>query len=267
LFLGPTGVGKTHLSKTLARILFGSENALIKIDMSEFMEKHNVSRLIGAPAGYVGYEEGGKMTEAVRKNPYSIILFDEIEKAHPDVFNMLLQIMEDGNLTDAKGRKVDFKNTIIIMTSNLGTDILSRQASIGFNNKDDSRSNYDKLKTSVLENVEKSFRPEFVNRLDKIIVFYPLGKKEIRKIVDLELSKLERRLLLKQFGLKVDARARDYIAEKSFSNEFGARPIRKFITDNIEDQISDAILSERYQPGNSIELELRDDKIVLSPKS
>jgi ATP-dependent Clp protease ATP-binding subunit ClpC len=263
IFLGPTGVGKTELAKVLSKEIFGNPEALVKIDMSEFMERHNVSRLVGAPAGYVGYEEGGKLTEKIRKNPYSVILFDEIEKAHPEIFNILLQIMEDGTLTDAKGRVVDFKNTIIIMTSNLGTDILRRQSSIGFNNANSGKAKYDRLKESVMETVEKSFRPEFINRLDQIIVFYPLEEKTLKKIVDLQLEELMDRLKQQGYLIVIDKAVKSWIAEKSYKPEFGARPVRKFIQDNIEPLISDAILSERCIKGQSIKLCLVKDTLVL----
>lgn len=267
LFLGPTGVGKTELAKVLARDIFGSENSLVKLDMSEFMEKHNVARLIGAPAGYIGYEEGGKLTETIRKNPYSIILFDEIEKAHPEVFNILLQIMEDGELSDAKGRKVDFRNCILILTSNLGTDVLRRRSAIGFNNSSSSEEKYQLLKRSVMETVEKSFRPEFINRLDQIIVFYPLDGKSLRRIVDLQLEELRLRLKNQQYNLEVPSKVRDFIAKKSFNEQFGARPIRKYIADHIETLLSDAILSEQLLPGNTIKISLHDNNIVLAKPS
>lgn len=263
IFLGPTGVGKSELAKTLAKEMLGNENSIIKIDMSEFMERHNVSRLVGAPAGYVGFEEGGKLTEMVRKNPFSIILLDEIEKAHPEVFNILLQILEDGELTDAKGRKVDFKNTIIIMTSNLGTDILNKQAIIGFNNKS-SDIEFQKLKENVMESVKKHFKPEFINRIDKIIVFEPLSKESIRKIVDIELLDLKKRLSQLKLSITLDRGARDWIAEKGFSPEFGARPIRKVISDYIETPISEGILTEEFSSGNSVKITAEKDLLKLS---
>ncbi|MFA6963635.1 MAG: ATP-dependent Clp protease ATP-binding subunit [Patescibacteria group bacterium] len=263
IFLGPTGVGKTELAKVLAREVFGSSDNLFKIDMSEFMEKHNVARLIGAPAGYIGYEEGGKLTEKVRKNPYLVILFDEIEKAHPEVFNILLQIMEDGVLTDAKGRKIDFKNTIIIMTSNLGTDVLRQGSAIGFT-KNDSDSQYSHLKSSILDTVEKTFRPEFINRLDKVIIFYPLKEKSLRTIVDLQAEELIERLKSGGYTLEIPNDVRDFIATKSHNPQYGARPIRKFIAEHIENMITDAILAEKYQSGDSIICQLKDDLIVLA---
>lgn len=263
IFLGPTGVGKTELAKVLAKEIFGTDKALVKIDMSEFSEKHNVSRLIGAPAGYVGYEEGGKLTEKIRQNPYSVILFDEIEKAHPEVFNILLQIMDDGTLTDAKGRTVDFKNTIIIMTSNLGTDIIRRQAAIGFGHSKSAQNKYDMMKDNVIETVEKTFRPEFINRLDKIIVFSQLDKTTVRKIVDLQLFDLTKRLKNKKVELIVPAKVRDLIAEKSFSEDYGARPVRKFIADNIETLLSDRLLEAEIIDKITIILGLKEKQIVL----
>lgn len=263
IFLGPTGVGKSELAKVLAKELLGNEQNLIKIDMSEFMERHNVSRLVGAPAGYIGYEEGGKLTEIVRKNPYSIILLDEIEKAHPEVFNILLQIMEDGILTDAKGRKVDFKNTIIIMTSNLGTDILRRQANIGFETRKEDDEQYEKLKENIIEAVEKHFKPEFINRLDKIVIFRPLSKESIKKIVDIQISDLRKRLTESKLKLKIDSRARNWIAQKGYDPQFGARPIRRVIMENVESQLSEAILAEKFKAGDTVAITLVGDKIVL----
>ena len=263
IFLGPTGVGKTELAKVLAKEVLGNENALVKIDMSEFMERHNVARLVGAPAGYIGFEEGGKLTETVRKNPYSIILLDEIEKAHPEVYNILLQIMDEGHLTDAKGRKIDFRNTIVILTSNLGTDIMRKQASIGFADGEDKKAEYTRLKENILENVEKSFKPEFINRLDQIVVFYPLDQKSIRKIVDLQLHDLEKRLLEQNLKLEISSAVRDRIAKNSFSKEFGARPVKKYIADHLEMAISEAILKEKYKPDDTISIDLAGNKITL----
>ncbi len=263
IFLGPTGVGKTELAKVLAKEIFGSDKALIKIDMSEFSEKHNVARLIGAPAGYVGYEEGGKLTEKIRQNPYSVILFDEIEKAHPEVFNILLQIMDDGTLTDAKGRTVDFKNTIIIMTSNLGTDIIRRQAAIGFGHSKSDQNKYEMMKENVIETVEKTFRPEFINRLDKIIVFSSLNQTTVRKIVDLQLAELIKRLESKKVKLVVPAKVRDLIAEKSYSEDYGARPVRKYIADKIETLLSDKLLEAEIAEEITIKLIVQDNNIAL----
>ncbi|PIS07611.1 hypothetical protein COT78_02845 [Candidatus Berkelbacteria bacterium CG10_big_fil_rev_8_21_14_0_10_43_13] len=263
IFLGPTGVGKTELAKVLAREIFGSEKTLVKIDMSEFAEKHNVARLIGAPAGYIGYEEGGKLTEKIRQNPYSVILFDEIEKAHPEVFNILLQIMDEGALTDAKGRTVDFKNTIIIMTSNLGTDIIRRQAAIGFGHSKSDQGRYEMMKENVIETVEKTFRPEFINRLDKVIVFSPLSKIVIRKIVDLQIGELVTRLANKNIKLVVPIDVRKFIADKSYSDDYGARPIRKFIADKIESILSDKLLEHDTAENLTLKLKLEKDKIIL----
>lgn len=264
IFLGPTGVGKSELAKVIAEEILGSEKALVKIDMSEFMERHNLSRLLGAPAGYVGYEEGGKLTEIVRKNPYSVILLDEIEKAHPEVFNILLQVMEDGELTDAKGRKVDFKNTIIIMTSNLGTDALTKQATIGFNKSSNLQEQYKKLESNVLEAVEKHFKPEFVNRLDKIIVFKPLDKSAIRKIVDIQIRDLKYRLERNNYKLVVSKEALQWIAENGFDPKFGARPIRKVISESIEAPLSDLILSDDLNKDDLIKVDLKSNKLALA---
>ncbi len=263
LFLGPTGVGKTHLSKTLAKILFGTEENLIKIDMSEFMEKHNVSRLVGAPAGYVGYDDGGKLTEAVRRKPYSIILFDEIEKAHPEVFNILLQILEDGYLTDAKGRRVNFRNAIIIMTSNLGTSDLKRVDEIGFHANNNSESKYEAMKKLVMETTKKELRPELINRLDSIIVFRPLSKPSISRIVDINLKELIARMKKQGLQLSVGNEAKNYISETGYSDEFGARPIRRIITDKFEDPISEAIIGGLFVSGDKIKTHLVDKHIIF----
>ncbi len=263
IFLGPTGVGKTELAKILAQEVLGDRNALIKIDMSEFMERHNVSRLIGAPAGYIGYEEGGKLTESVRRNPYSVILFDEIEKAHPEVFNILLQIMEDGELTDARGRKVDFKNTILVMTSNLGTNMLNKQAAIGFSHSHDDKAQYDKLKDNVKSALEEFFRPEFLNRVDKIIIFRPLSKESILEIAKLQLNELITRLSDHKIHLKIDSSVYEWIVERGFNPDFGARPIRKIIADNIEDLLAEEILRESINTGNSVKITVKSDKIAI----
>ena len=263
IFLGPTGVGKSELAKVIAEEVLGDRKSLIKIDMSEFMERHNVSRLVGAPAGYIGYEEGGKLTEIVRKNPYTVILLDEIEKAHPEVFNILLQIMEDGELTDAKGRKVDFKNTIIIMTSNLGTDTLTRNAAIGFSRGDELGDKYEKLKTGILESLEKHYKPEFLNRVDKVIVFKPLDRNAIKKIVDLELNKLKDRLLENNLILEFDKKIKEFVAEKGFDPNFGARPIRKVIAEEIEVPLSDKILYEEFLPNSKILISFENNKATF----
>lgn len=264
IFLGPTGVGKSELAKVLALEVLGDKNAIIKVDMSEFMERHNVARLIGAPAGYVGYEEGGKLTEAVRRNPYSIILLDEIEKAHPEVFNILLQIMEDGELTDARGRKVDFKNVILIMTSNLGTDELSRQTTIGFNNRKTADAEFEALKENVQKALENFFRPEFLNRVDKTIVFRPLSEDSIKKIVELQIKELSERVADQKISLKVDEKVKDWIAENGFDPDFGARPIRKEISDNIEAPLAEALLEDKFQPGDDVNVTLKNKHVALA---
>lgn len=264
IFLGPTGVGKTELVKVLSQEFFGRDDALVKIDMSEFVERHNVSRLVGAPAGYVGFEEGGKLTEKVRRNPYSLILFDEIEKAHPDIFNILLQILEDGELTDAKGRRVDFRNTLIVMTSNIGTDFASKQTNIGFENSSKAE-NYQKIKDKILPSLEKKFRPEFINRVDSIIVFNPLSEATIRKIVDIEINKLSERISEQNITLEVEGGAKDFIAKRGYKPEFGARPMRKVISELIEAPISEAILRDSVQIGETIvvKFDANEDKLAL----
>ncbi len=266
IFLGPTGVGKTELVKVLAREVYGSEKSLIKIDMSEFMEKHNVSRLVGAPAGYIGYEEGGQLTERVRRQPYSIILFDEIEKAHPDVFNMLLQIMEDGELTDAKGRRVDFRNTLIIMTSNSGTDLFNSTASIGFNGNKKSKDNtvYEKMVERVNETIEKQFRPEFINRIDKIIIFKPLDEKSIIKISQLELNKLAKRMQSHKITLSFSDQVIKWVAKAGYKPEYGARPMRRIVTDKIENILSEELLAEKFTSGDNIIIDLREKNILFT---
>lgn len=266
IFLGPTGVGKTELAKVLAQELFGSREALIKIDMSEFMERHNVSRLVGAPPGYVGYDEAGKLTEQVRQKPYSLILFDEIEKASPDVFNILLQILEDGELSDAKGKRVNFRNTIIIMTSNIGMHKLNEQAIIGFSGMKNSKSisnDYEKMKDEVIKDLKGEFRPELLNRLDKIIVFKPLSKKEIIEITKLQLLNLVQRMQLEKINLQFNNDVIKFIAEKGYDPKFGARPIRRAISEEIEDPLSEAILSGKFATDNTIKVNILNNKITF----
>jgi ATP-dependent Clp protease ATP-binding subunit ClpB len=249
LFLGPTGVGKTELARALAEFLFDTEDSMVRIDMSEFMEKHSVARLIGAPPGYVGYEEGGYLTEAVRRRPYAVILLDEIEKAHPDVFNVLLQVLDDGRLTDGQGRTVDFRNTVIIMTSNLGSQVILEYAGEG---------NYARMKGAVMEIVQKSFRPEFVNRIDDIVVFHPLGTPQIRAIVDIQLGYLRARLQERDMGLELDDQARDLIGEAGFDPVYGARPLKRAIQQQIENPLAQRILKGEFVPGSRIRATVRD---------
>ncbi|HUS26460.1 MAG TPA: ATP-dependent Clp protease ATP-binding subunit [Nevskiaceae bacterium] len=257
IFLGPTGVGKTELGRVLAREFFGSESALIKIDMSEFGEHHNVSRLVGAPAGYVGYDDGGQLTDKIRRQPYSLVLFDEVEKAHPDVFNMLLQILEDGALTDAKGRKIDFTNTIVIMTSNVGAEKLQKEASLGFHAvRADDMKDLDDLhaanKDKVLDDLKKTMRPELLNRIDKMVVFRALTKKDIYKIIDLQISELQKRLQKHGLGLQLTTAAKNYLLDKGYDAHNGVRPLRRLIQDTIEDHVATALLDETYQKGDIV---------------
>jgi ATP-dependent Clp protease ATP-binding subunit ClpC len=263
IFLGPTGVGKTELAKALAEFMFGSEDALLQVDMSEFMERHAVSRLVGAPPGYVGYDQGGQLTEAVRRRPYQVVLLDEIEKAHPEVFNMLLQIMEDGQLTDAKGRKVDFRNTIIIMTSNVGASRLNRQQAFGFGTTEDDQqraeSEYDEIKEKVLEELKRAFKPEFLNRVDKVLVFHPLTRDELREIVDIQLARLVPRLTEQGLRFEISDEAKDRILDQGYEPEFGARPLRRAIRDLIEDPLSEKLLSGDVLPGDRIAVDAEED--------
>jgi ATP-dependent Clp protease ATP-binding subunit ClpC len=254
IFLGPTGVGKTELARALAEGLFGSEDALIRLDMSEYMEKHTVSRMIGSPPGYVGYDEGGQLTEKVRRKPYSVILLDEIEKAHPDVFNILLQVLEDGRLTDGHGRTVDFRNTVIIMTSNLGADLITRDKSLGFraDSGEESQGQYEKMKGRVLENIKTAFRPEFLNRLDETIVFRNLTEAELRQIVSLLLSQVERLLKEQGYGLEVTDKAIDLIIKQGYDTKFGARPLKRAIQRLIEDTVSEEMLRHNLAPGDTV---------------
>ncbi len=263
MFLGPTGVGKTELTKTLAEFMFGSEDALIQLDMSEFMERHSIARLVGAPPGYVGYEDAGQLTEAIRRRPYSIVVFDEIEKAHPEAFNMLLQIMEEGQLTDARGRRVDFRNALIVMTSNIGADTIKRGANLGFSMPTDvaaeERQSYEEMKKKVNEQLRRAFRPEFLNRVDATIVFRPLTQDEIKQIVDLELIKVGNRLIEHAITLEITEEARTWIATKGYDPEYGARPLRRLIQNEVEDALSDGILSGKFQLASMIRLTV-DDK-------
>ncbi len=269
IFLGPTGVGKTLLARALAEFMFGSEDALIKIDMSEFMERHTVSRLVGAPPGYIGYEEGGQLTEAVRRKPYSVILLDEIEKAHPEAFNILLQIMEDGNLTDAKGRRVDFRNTILIMTSNIGAELIQREGTLGFAVAEDptkkAQIDYQAMKDKVLSQLKQTFRPEFLNRIDAVIVFHPLTPGHVRQIVDLELKRIRKQLAEQQIGLEVTDAAKDLLAKRGYDRQFGARPLRRIIQNLIEDPLAEAILAGRFKPGSTVLIDVRDELLTIEP--
>ena len=264
IFSGPTGVGKTELAKALAEAVFGSEDNMIRVDMSEFMEKHSTSKLIGSPPGYVGYDDGGHLTELIRKKPYSVILFDEIEKAHPDVFNIMLQILDDGRLTDSKGRHVNFKNTIIIMTSNVGASMITNTSKLGFSvAEDEQKDKYEKLKDTVMEEMKKSFRPEFLNRIDDIIVFAHLSKPEIREIVDLMLNDLFKRLESQNLKIEVTDEVKDYLGDAGYSEAYGARPLRRLIQKRIEDGLAEEILSGKYSEGDKIVLKLKDEKIVF----
>jgi ATP-dependent Clp protease ATP-binding subunit ClpC len=269
IFLGPTGVGKTELVRALAEFMFGKEDALIRLDMSEFMERHTVARLVGAPPGYVGYDEGGQLTEAVRRKSYCVILLDEIEKAHPDVFNILLQVFDDGHLTDAKGRRVDFRNAIIVMTSNIGAETIRKGAGIGFATKADEskqrEQNYELMKEKLLGELKKTFRPEFLNRIDGVLVFHSLSKEHIRKIVDLNLASVTRQLAEKGISLEVTDAAKDLLADKGYDEVFGARPLRRVIQDRVEDKLSEELLRGKFQYGDTIVVDVEEGEIVLRP--
>jgi ATP-dependent Clp protease ATP-binding subunit ClpC len=267
ILLGPTGVGKTELTKALAEFMFGSEEALVQLDMSEFMERHSVARLVGAPPGYVGYEDAGQLTEALRRRPYSIVVFDEVEKAHPEAFNMLLQIMEEGQLSDARGRRVDFRNAIVIMTSNVGADMIKRQTSLGFaprrdEEKDEERS-YEEMREKLMNQLKRVFRPEFLNRVDATIVFKSLTKDEITQIVDLELDKVRERLKEHQITLDVTDDGRALLADEGYDPDYGARPLRRVIQYRVEDALSDALLSGQFKDGETIVVDADEGKIVL----
>ena len=267
LFLGPTGVGKTELSKALAESLFGNEDAMIRIDMSEYMEGHSVSKLIGSPPGYVGFDEGGQLTEKIRRKPYSVILFDEIEKAHPDVMNMLLQILDDGRLTDAQGRTVNFKNTVIIMTSNIGARLITDKTTLGFSakdKKDESQKEYETIKKDVMGELKKQFRPEFINRIDEIIVFHKLNDEDIKQIIDIMLNQVTKRMEEKGYKLEIDNSVKELIAKKGVDTNYGARPLKRAIQNILEDKIAEEILDGNIKPNKKAVIKAEDDKIVIS---
>ena len=268
LFLGPTGVGKTELSKALAEAVFGSEQAMIRVDMSEYMEKHSVSKLIGSPPGYVGYDEGGQLSEKVRRNPYSVLLFDEIEKAHPDVFNILLQVLDDGHITDAHGRKVDFKQTIIIMTSNAGAQAIIEPKKLGFLSNNDEKQDYERMKSGVMEEVRRLFKPEFLNRIDEIMVFHPLNKTHIKKIVNIMLKTLEKRCKEQlDIQLKITESVKDFLAEAGFDSKYGARPLRRAIQTKLEDPMANALLEGTIKRGDTVRIQLHQKEIRFTPLS
>ena len=271
VFSGPTGVGKTYLVQKLAEFMFGSEDAIVRIDMSEFMERHSVARLVGAPPGYVGYDDGGQLTEAVRRKSYCVILLDEIEKAHPEVFNLLLQIFDDGHLTDAKGRRVDFRNAIIVMTSNIGSDLIRHDRTLGFAAVADAdaqkSADYERMKNNVLDEIKRFFRPEFLNRIDGTVVFHALSREHMQQIVDLELKDVASGLLEKGVSLEMTDEAKDWMVDKGYDPLFGARPLRRVIQDHVEDKLSDAILDGTLGPGDTAMIELGDDEIVIKSQS
>lgn len=267
LFLGPTGVGKTELSKALSQALFGTEESIIRVDMSEYMEKHSVSKMIGSPPGYVGYEEGGQLSEKVRQHPYSVILFDEIEKAHEDVFNILLQVLDDGHITDSQGRKVDFKNTVIIMTSNAGASTIVEPKKLGFTKTKDPKQNYEEMRSNVMDEIKHSFKPEFLNRIDEIIVFHPLEKEELLQIVELLLQELQKRAKAQMnVTLVISDAVKNYILEKGYDEKYGARPLRRALQTELEDLLAEEILSMRIQEGDKVEVDRKEEKICFQVK-
>jgi len=271
MFLGPTGVGKTELARTLAQFLFDDENAMVRLDMSEYQEKHTVSRLIGAPPGYIGYEEGGQLTEAVRRRPYRVILLDEIEKAHPEVFNSLLQVLDDGRLTDGHGRTVDFKNTVVIMTSNTGVELIRREDGLGFAaQKDEAKTqkqSYEKMKGKVMGEVKKTFRPEFLNRLDEIIVFHELTEEQLRSIIDLLVQDLQKRLSERKLGVELTENAKSWLAKEGYDPLYGARPLRRAIERYVENPLSTKLLEGGFKEGDTIVVDLGDEGLTFTTKA
>jgi ATP-dependent Clp protease ATP-binding subunit ClpC len=266
IFLGPTGVGKTELAKTLAWYLFDDEDNLVRIDMSEYGERHTVSRLVGAPPGYVGYDEGGQLTEAVRRRPYSVVLFDEIEKAHPDVWNSLLQILDDGRLTDGHGRTVDFRNTVIIMTSNLGTQYLSQGGTVGFRIEGNSKSQREKTRKDIEAELRRTFRPEFLNRIDDTIIFQTLSRDEVLQIVNLEMRKVAQRISEKKVTIELSDRARSWLAEQGYDPQFGARPLKRAIQHHLENPLSKRLIAGEFGDGATVLVDLADDELTFAKK-
>jgi ATP-dependent Clp protease ATP-binding subunit ClpC len=261
--MGPTGVGKTHLAKTLAESIFGEKDSIVQIDMSEYMEKFSVSRLIGSPPGYVGYEEGGQLTETVRRKPYCVVLFDEIEKAHPDVVQILLQVLEEGRLTDSLGRSVDFRNTIIIMTSNVGAHILQKNQSLGFG-MDDIEDTFEKTKTKIMDEAKRVFKPEFLNRINSIIVFHQLLREHLRKIVDIEISGITRRLEERHMPLEITDSAKDFLIDEGYDEKFGARPLRRAVEQHLEDPLAESLLRGDLKEGESVYVDRAESGRCLS---
>jgi ATP-dependent Clp protease ATP-binding subunit ClpC len=262
VFLGPTGVGKTLVAKTLAEFLFGDSEALVRIDMSDFMEKHNVSRLVGAPPGYVGYEEGGLLTEKVRRRPFSVILLDEIEKAHPDVFNILLQVLEEGQLSDNLGHAVSFRNSVLIMTSNLGAREINKDSALGFQS-DEGGMNFKDIKNFVMSEVKRAFNPEFINRIDEIVVFHNLAKTHLSSIFDLMVKEISDRLVEQKITISVKKKAREYFIDKGYDEKFGARPLRRLLQKEVEDPLSMEILKGRFAAGDAVDIDLKADKVTF----
>ena len=267
LFMGPTGVGKTELARSLARFLFGSDDAMIRIDMSEFMEKHEVSKLLGAPPGYIGHENGGKLTEMVRRRPYSVILFDEIEKAHPEIFNVLLQILEDGVLTDGRGRRVDFRNTIVIMTSNVGAKEAARGSTLGFGLGSVESLDWDRMKKTILEEADRLFRPEFLNRIDDQVVFRPLSRENLLRIVEIMLSDMRKRLSERGIEIGVETEAKEMILDKAFLPKFGARPLRRAIQSMVEDKLADSVLTGEITNGTVVKVGVFEGEIAIKSEN